>query len=256
MRYSLIALLVFALPVAAVAQDGGQPLEITAQQSLEWDQAAKLYRANGGATAKQGDFTVTANDMLARYETNQNELSVIEALGNVTLESQGRVATGDKGVYDMRSGEAVLTGNDLKLTAPDMVVTAKDSLTYNTKTRAFAANGNANAVQTQQNRAIAGDTLTATFTDKNELHKMHAVGNVRIKAGEDLVTGSKADYDAIQKTAEVTGGEVTLTRGPNVMKGERATVDLNTNISRLFGNTAKPATAVFYPGSNDKKGGL
>ncbi len=258
MRFAPLAALLLALPLQVMAQEkplttSDKPLEITAQKSLEWDRAAKLYRATGGAVAKQGDFSVTSDDMLAHYETDQSELTTIEANGNVHLTSQGRVATGDKGVYDMKSGLATLTGGDLKLTGPDLLVTAKQAMTYNTQNRTFEAKGNAVAVQSAEKRTISGDTLNATFNENNELAGMKANGNVSILAGEDKVTGSKADYDAVKKTAEVTGSDVTLTRGPNVLKGERATVDLNTNISRLYGGETKPATAVFYPSS--KKAG-
>lgn len=244
-----------ALPVYAMAQTptpstSGKPLEITAQKTLEWDREAKMYKATGGATARQGDFAVKSDDMLARYEQDQSELTTIEADGNVELSSQGRVATGDKGIYDMRTGLATLTGSDLKITSPDLLVTAKESLNYNTNAREFTAKGKASAVQTQENRTINGDVLTANFTDANELSAMKATGNVSILAGEDKVSGDRADYNALKKTAEVTGKEVILTRGPNVLKGDRATVDLNTNISKLFGNETKPATAVFYPKSS------
>ncbi len=53
-------------------------------------------------------------------------------------------------------------------------------------------------------------------------------------------------------TAIITGN-VKITRGQNVLTGERAEVDLNTNISRLFGSSIEDGQVggrvkgVFYP---------
>lgn len=263
MRLILATLLFLPLPafaqIAPATSTNAAPIEITGQQALEWDQTAKLYKAVGGAKAVQGDFSVTADEMQAHYEVDQSDLTTIEALGNVTIESAGRVATGDKAVYDMRTSDAVLTGGNLSFTAPDTKVTARDKFTVNTKTNVFDAYGNAVATQTQggQTRTISGDRLSATFgkgaDGKTALSSMTATGNVGIKAGEDNVKGDKVVYNAMTKQAEVTGAHVVLTRGPNILTGEKATVDMNTNISKLYGGAA-PAKAVFYPKSQ-KTGG-
>lgn len=259
MTKAILILLLLPFPAFAQVASGDQPIEITAQQALEWDQTAKLYKAVGGAKAAQGDFSVTADEMLAHYEAEQSDLTTIDAIGNVAIESQGRVAKGDKGVYDMRSGDAVLTGGNLSFTAPDTQVTARDKFTVNTKTNVFNAYGAAVATQVEngQTRKIAGEHLSATFakdaSGKTALSSMTAVGNVVINAGEDTVKGDKAVYNAVTKQAEVTGTHVVLTRGPNILTGEKATVDMNTNVSKLFGGT-QPAKAVFYPGSQKKAG--
>lgn len=263
MRLILAALLFLPLPAMAqlaTSSSNDAPLEITGQQALEWDQTAKLYKAVGGAKATQGNFSVSADEMQAHYETDQSELTTIDALGNVVIESEGRIAKGEKAVYDMRTSDAVLTGGNLSFTAPDTSVTARDKFTVNTKTNVFNAYGNAVATQTQdgQTRKISGDHLSATFAKdaagKTALSSMTATGNVAIKAGEDNVKGDKAVYNAVTQQAEVTGANVVLTRGPNILTGEKATVDMNTNVSKLYGGTAAPAKAVFYPNSNKKTG--
>lgn len=254
-----ILLPLLLLPAGVRAQDvapsSNQPIEILADQALEWDKTSQTYTASGNARATQGNFSVAADRMVARYEGDQSNLSTIDATGNVSITSDGRIAKGDKGIYDIQTGDAVLTGSSLSLTMPDTVITARDRFTVNTKTNLFSAQGRAIAEQAAQKRRIEGDTLQATFardaTGKTALSTMRADGNVVIVADADRVTGDHALYNAVTRQAEVTGGTVTLTRGPNVMTGVRATVDLNTNISRLFGGQTQPAKAVFYPKSNE-----
>lgn len=256
----LILALLFLLPAAAQAQTQttrDEPIEITAQQALEWDQTQKLYKAIGAARAVQGEFSVSADEMRARYESDQSDLTIIEASGNVVIQSQDRIAKGEQGTYDLRTGDAVLTGGNLSFSAPDTMVTARDKFTVNTETNVFDAYGNAVATQTAENRRISGDHLRATFakgaSGANELSAMTATGHVTISAGEDTVKGDKAVYNALTKQAQVTGANVVLTRGKNVLTGEKATVDMNNNVSKLFGGT-QPAKAVFYPKSEKKAG--
>ncbi len=50
----------------------------------------------------------------------------------------------------------------------------------------------------------------------------------------------------------MTGG-VTILRGPNSLKGERAEIDLTANTSQLFGGGGVgQVKGVFYPGSEKK----
>jgi lipopolysaccharide export system protein LptA len=50
---------------------------------------------------------------------------------------------------------------------------------------------------------------------------------------------------------------VKIHRGPNTLEGEKAEVDMNTNISRIIGNPAagQRVRGVFYPGTDKGNGG-
>lgn len=253
MRILVLSFLLLASP--AIAQDlsnNDAPIEITADNALEWDRDNQLYKASGGAQVTQGTFTINARDMDAAYEGDQSNLTIITARDNVVIKDTDKQAIGDKLVYNIAQEKATLTGSNLKLTAPDLVLTASDSFVYNRKNGNFTATGDAHAVQTKDNQDIRASNLTASFTNNNDLEAMNASGNVTITAGADVIKGDKANYDAIARTAEVTGQDVTLTRDQNVLTGNRATVDLNTNVSKLYGAVDKPATATFYPGSTKK----
>ncbi len=249
----ILVLLLLFIVTPTMAQDlGDDPIEITAQSALEWDRDNSLYKATGGAQVTQGTFTINATEMDAAYQGDQSNLTVITARENVVIVDTDKRAMGDKLVYDVQAEKATLTGGNLNLKAPDLTLTARDSFVYNRKNGNFTATGDAHAVQTKDKQDIRASNLTAMFTNNNDLKSMKANGNVTITAGEDVIKGDNANYDAIARTADVTGQNVTLTRDKNVLTGNRATVDLNTNISKLFGAVDKPATATFYPGSTKK----
>ncbi len=253
MRVLAFTFLLMMTTAPAFAQEAtGDPIEITAQSALEWDRDNQLYKAIGEAQVTQGTLTINADNMDAAYEGDQSNLTLITARDNVVIKDTDKNASGDKLVYDVTKEQAILTGSNLKLNATDLVVTARDSFVYNRSDGSFTATGNAYAVQTKDNQDIRASRLTAEFTNDNDLKAMKASGDVTITVGEDIIKGDNAHYDAIARTANVTGTNVTLTRDQNILTGQRATVDLNTNISKLYGAPEKPATATFYPGSTKK----
>ena len=73
-------------------------------------------------------------------------------------------AQGDHAVYDIDQAVLVVTGHDLKLTTPNDVLTARDTLEYWSQKHMAVARGNA-VVVTNDGRRLAADTLVAYTTD-------------------------------------------------------------------------------------------
>src|SRR5690606_17134882 len=86
---------------------------------------------------------------------------------------------------------------------------------------------------------------------------LEAENNVIITTPEEVLTGSRGTYRADTNIAQVSGS-VKIRRGPNVLEGERAQVDLTTNVSTMFGGGGTitgsdgRVRGVFYPGSEKK----
>ena len=81
---------------------------------------------------------------------------------------------------------------------------------------------------------------------------MTADGHVVITTPTEIVHGLHATYDAGTQIAVVTG-DVRIDRGPNVMTGDKATVNLDTNVSQMIADpkSGHPVHALFYPGTSD-----
>lgn len=253
--YSFLLLILITTPV--YGQD--TPIEISADENLEWRQNEKQYIANGNIEAKQGDAIITADKLIADYKENaegKTEIWRLTATSNVVLRNVDSTVTGSKAVYLVNSGEATVTGNNLKLTTPEEIITASEKLTYNTQSLVAKAVGNAKIVQSD--KTLSASSITASFTKDNNgkqvLKNAKATSNVRITTPDEILTGQNGFYNAQTDIAEVKGN-VKIIRGPNTLEGERAEVNLKTNLSKMFSNpkTGGRVKAVFYPGSEDKK---
>lgn len=116
-------------PIDTSGHDADQPIEITAQESLEWSENDQVATFRGDVKAMQGELTLEA-DVLKVFVrqgrtgtdssggNGQREISRIEADGHVRLSTPRETATGDKGVYDVDRGEMTLSGG-VQLTQGD-----------------------------------------------------------------------------------------------------------------------------------------
>jgi lipopolysaccharide export system protein LptA len=90
----------------------------------------------------------------------------------------------------------------------------------------------------------------AAPTGSGNIRYMEAIGQVIVVQKDQTATGEKAVYD--MKTNSVTlstgaGGFVTVTQGPNVVRGPRLVVHLDTGVSHFEGGRVE---SLFVPGAN------
>ena len=295
LKYSIRAMLglAFAFQTANLAAQGlglggagGKPIEVLANQGIEWYQNEKKYVARGKASAKQGTTTVHGDTLIAYYQETKDEGSKIyriDAVGNVKIVSPNETAYGDKGVYDVNNGVLVLTGRNLKLVTKEEIITARDSLEYYEKKDMAVARGNAKMdmkkTAKSEARSIRADILTANFKPRTEkpkepqkntgrpkgktqagkksgrqqtrMKRMDAYGNVVVTRPGEVALGERGMYYPDRDIAELRG-KVRITRGKNQLNGERAIVNFKTGISRLLagkgGKSSPPVRALIERG--------
>ncbi len=234
---------------------GGGPLEVTAQQSLEWHENEQMYRAVGQAQARRGDVTINAGELRAFQRANKDgkkEVYKFNAIGNVTITSKQQQIFGDQAVYDTDKQYAVLTGKNLRFVNADETVTAQDALEYWPQKKQAIARGKAVAVRAD--RRVTADSMTAQFRDGAkgglELDQLTADGHVVITTKTDVARGDKAVYDLAHNSARLTG-KVMITRGASQLAGSAAEVDFKTGISRMTaGGQDGKVHALFVPDAN------
>lgn len=240
---TLAGLIIWAWAGTATAQSlGGTtndgPIEITAQDSLEWLSEEKIYLARGSAKAQRGDIAVNADVLSANYRENgagESEIYRLEATGNVVIETPEERVTGDKGIYDVETQVLILTGQDLTLTTPRETLIAEDSLEYDRLARRATARGN--AVVWNERDKVSADTLIAELGENPagdlELMRVYGDGNVVIVTPQETVRGDEGMYDLKAERATIAGN-VRITRGDSQLNGAVADVDLATGVSRLL----------------------
>jgi lipopolysaccharide export system protein LptA len=244
MRRLVLAFIVVLSPAPLAAQglavltpESDEPLEIDADDGIEWNQAKKIYLARGNVRATRGQVTVFADQLTAHYRDvaqGGTEVWRLNADGNVRIASTSETAYGDRGVYDVDRGILVLTGRSLRLDATDARITARDSLEYWEQRQVAVARGAAHAVQAPNK--LWADVLSAYLRQdergKTVIQRIEAFGQVRIETAQDVVLGDHGLYNLDGRTAILCGG-VTIVRGNDRLTGEVAEVNLTTGRARL-----------------------
>ena len=219
-------------------QSGDEPLEINADEGIEWRRNEQVYIARGNAVAARGDITVYADEMTAHYrktEKSGTDIDRIDVVGNVRIVSPSETVYGDRGAYDVINGVLVLVGKDLRLVGQQDTITARDSLEYWEKKQMAVARGDAEAIR--EDKRVKADVLTAHFepgaNNTQELKRIEAFGNVRITTAEEYARGNHGIYYVDRELASLNG-DVKITREDNQLNGQYAEVNLKTGISRLL----------------------
>ena len=226
------------------------PLEIVADNGIEWRTEDRIYIARGNARAKQGDVSVHADVLKAYYrdaEGGATQIWRIDADGSVRIVSPTHKSNGDKAVYDVARGILVLTGNVRMVTGTDKII-ARDSLEYWEKRGLAVARGN--AIASRGENRLRADILTAHFTEdkdgKSKITRIDAFDNVLVSSPGEIATGKQGVYN-VETGIAILSGSVKITRGENQLRGAYAEVDLNTGVSRLFGSATQRAQGYFLP---------
>lgn len=271
MKLLLLTAAILSISAPAFAQTAsGEPIEITALETVEWLRGKQQYVARKDVIVTQGTTQILSDLLTADYRegaTGSTEIWQLTAEGNVRIKDETNTAYGDLGIYDVTKGIATLTGQNLRLVSPDQTVTATEKMEYYANERMAKAIGN--AVVTRPTDTLKANVITAFFKDNaaaeqgsdaaqkaspmggsGNLDRLEADGNVVIITPSEKLYGSKAIYRADANTAELIGN-VRVERGENVLEGARATVDLTTNISKMYGSEkqGERVRGVFFPGS-------
>ena len=315
MRCLLLALLL--LPGSAMAQaidfSKGGPIEVTSRDGMEWRQNEQEVIAQGAARAVRGDVTVTADRLTARYrrkapttgathvapagaaqtaatpaaatpgpngaDTGNNEIYRLEADGHVHIFTPTDLAVGDHAVYDIDQAVLLMTGNDMKLTTPQQVLTARDTMEYWSQKHMAVGRGLATVV-TSDGRRLAGDTLVGYTTppdapatppaasaapatpparpgadplmSSGKLQRVEGFGHVEVRTATETIRGDRGVYVADTGIARLAG-DVHITRGQSQLNGDEAIVNMRTGISTLSRNPGKRVEGLVVP--NDATGG-
>jgi lipopolysaccharide export system protein LptA len=266
----------------------GGPVTVTAAGGIDWDQAAQTVTAHEDARAVRGNATVTADRLIAHYrkkagaagavqkaaattppptmpasasDTGSNEIYRLNAEGHVHIFTQTDQAWGDHGIYDIDQAVLVLTGQGLRLTTPQDLLTARDSMEYWSAKHMAVARGDATATS-NDGRRIVGDVLVGYTVDPyappaaktadakaaeapkpaapagtdpavpGKLQRVEAYGHVEVRTLTEIVTGDRGVYLPDTGLAHVIGN-VHITRGENQLNGAAAVVNMKTGRATL-----------------------
>jgi lipopolysaccharide export system protein LptA len=279
------------LSAQAIDLSHGGPVTVTALGGIDWDQKNQTVTAHEQARAVRGNVTVDADELIAHYrkkalppgtapkpaaaeaakpagaldDTGSNEIYRLNAEGHVHIFTPTDQAWGDHAVYDIDQSVLVLTGGKLRLTTPQDLLTARDSMEYFSARHMAVARGDASATSSDGRRILA-DTLVGYTVDPNapapvagkpappkpaakpgadptqpgKLQRVEAYGHVVITTATEIVTADRGVYLPDTGLARVVG-HVHVTRGENQLNGAAAIVNMKTGLATM---TQAPNTRV------------
>jgi lipopolysaccharide export system protein LptA len=255
----LMAGLALLPTVAARAQlgagDSGVPINIQADNGIEWQQNTQLYIARGNAVATRSPATIKADTLIAHYRQakgaaaanteNNSEIYRIEADGNVVITRDSRTVVGDHADYDMDQGIGIVHGKALKMTTAADVVTARDALEWYDEKQISVARGDAVAVR-QGGRTIKGDVLTAYMVKAAPPGQPGAPGQPAKPAAPPAkppavaASGTGAPPAANGDESKISRidaqGHVVVVNGPDIGRGDYGVYNAASDICTLLGN--------------------
>lgn len=270
----IFAAVTLAQPAAAQPIDltKGGAIELTWRDESEIRDQEKTATVTGDTRAVRGNVTVLADRLVAHYRkkavsigevaTGGNEIYRLEAHGHVRIVTATDEAVGDAAVYDIDQAVLVMTGTALRLTTPQQVLTARDSLEYWSEKRMAVARGAA-VVTTADGRRIAADTLVGyTAPPKSDrqvtpqadalaasgaLERVEAYGNVEVRTAADNGRADRGLYIAALDSAWLLGN-VRLSAGNGMqMKVDAAVANKQTGIFRTVNRPGNRAQGMIPP---------
>jgi lipopolysaccharide export system protein LptA len=219
-----------------------KPIDITADNGIEWRKAEKSYVAHGNALAVQGNQSIAGDVLSAFYSNDSNHIDRMTAEGHVIVKNGSQTAYGDHADYSDAKKLLVLTGKSLKAVNNDNgdTSTARDSMEYWKDRDAIVARGNVYSVH--GDTKVHSDMQTGYFhpdsTGKKVMYQIEAVGNVHTVTTKQDSTADKMVYNLETKVAVLTGN-VRIVQGNDVFTGDRAEIDTVKNVSRLLADKSK-----------------
>jgi lipopolysaccharide export system protein LptA len=138
--------------ISGLRLNGGDPIQIESDK-LEVREEDNLAVFTGNVTVNQGPTLLKAGRMVVHYAkdggsaaTGSSNIEKLEVDQKVYVKSDNQIATGDSGVFDMKTEVLVMSGNKVVLTEGSNVLTGC-KLTVQMKTGRAQVDGCSNRVQ-------------------------------------------------------------------------------------------------------------
>ena len=141
---------------------GDVPIEVYAEDGIEWQQDGSIFVARGNARAVRGEVEVLSDELKAHYREGaggQSEVWRLDALGNVRIISNSETAYGSRAIYNADKKVLVIDGEKPRLVSGKDTLSASQQLEY-WELKSFAV-ARGDAVAVRDNKRVHADVLVA-----------------------------------------------------------------------------------------------
>lgn len=240
--FSYVILSIFSYPLLAAGLDltsskDKTPIEVSAENSIEWDRKNQTVTAIQKALAVKGNVSISADKITAKYNEKDNknpQIYFIDAEGNVEINAPKEKAFGQKALYFVTEGKMALLGNPASIVTQTEKITADDKIEYYQNELKAVFYKNVTIIK--DDKKISTEKLTAFFKEAPngslELKEVYLDEGIMIETPSEKLIGSKGEYDAVSQIAKIFGN-VEIHQGENILKGDYAESNLKTGVSKL-----------------------
>ena len=245
--FQLVVLVIFFFQISAAAVAGGldlasgskdMPIEITADNGIEWEKNKEILIASGNAKASRGGITVLAEVLRAYYRkktTGGTDLYRLDAAGGVKIFSDTESMEGQTAVLDFEQAILKVDGKKVIYKAGPDTITANQQMEYWERQKMAVARGNAVAIH--KGKTLRADVLKALLrknkTGRSEVYIIEAFNNVLIVSDKDRLRSDSAIYKLDSGIATLKKN-VSIVREDSILNGDLAEINLKTGISKLL----------------------
>ncbi len=223
------------------------PIEIFAEEGIEWHKNENKYVAIGNAKAVSGSLSLKSDRIEAFYTEKEDSgmnIKEVKAKKNVIVEDKKmRIIGGNYAEYKTIKDYFLIVGKNIILTSEANTLRSKEKLEYWRSKNIAIATGKAEAQKDKEFVVLADKLVWYLKEDKNKttVKKILGFKNVSIKTNNEVAFSDKAIYNNETEICKLYGN-VKLQRGDSFLLGEYAEVDLKKGISKLLpapGNSMK-----------------
>ena len=245
--FQLVVLVIFYFQISAAAVAGGldlasgskdMPIEITADNGIEWEKNKEILIASGNAKASRGGVTVLAEVLRAYYRkktTGGTDLYRLEAAGGVKIFSDTESMEGQTAVLDFEQAILKVDGKKVIYKAGPDTITANQQMEYWERQKMAVARGNAVAIH--KGKTLRADVLKALLrknkTGRSEVYIIEAFNNVIIVSDKDTLRSDSATYK-LDSGIVTLKENVSIIRENSILNGDLAEINFKTGISKLL----------------------
>ena len=245
--FQLVVLVIFYFQISAAAVAGGldlasgskdMPIEITADNGIEWEKNKEILIASGNAKASRGGITVLAEVLRAYYRkktTGGTDLYRLDAAGGVKIFSNTESMEGQTAVLDFEQAILKVDGKKVIYKAGPDTITANQQMEYWERQKMAVARGNAVAIH--KGKTLRADVLKALLrknkTGRSEVYIIEAFNNVLIVSDKDRLRSDSAIYK-LDSGIVTLKKNVSIVREDSILNGDLAEINLKTGISKLL----------------------
>lgn len=220
-------------------KQNGEPVEIYAEQGIEWHKNDNKYLAIGNAIAKSGKMSVNSDRIEAFYEESDNsgmDIKLVKAHKNVVVTDENlKIVGGKLAEYNLRKDYFSIFGKNLILTSQENKLESNNKMEYWRTKGVAIASGKAKAQKGNEFK-IKAEKLVWYLNEndkKIEVKKIFGFDNVSIYTNNEVAFSDKALYNKESGICKLFGN-VKLQKGDSFLTGDYAEVDLNKGISKLL----------------------